>query len=162
MYKSKEFDYDLRTTDENGTKRYWARVRATGEVTEISHEVMCFLRSEEKRLYREIAAVKKHGSTLSLDVPHDEEKESWYEDHGLGVSEIETSLFEEEFRKLLTPNQHEIFEECLLGNCGVRKFALARGIDPTTVSEAIQAIRKKFKKYFWGTPTNAQKMSVVG
>ena len=35
----KEFDYDLRTTVESGTKRYWAKVRATGELTEISHEV---------------------------------------------------------------------------------------------------------------------------
>ena len=34
MYKSKEFDYDLWTTTENGTKHYWARVKATGEVTE--------------------------------------------------------------------------------------------------------------------------------
>ena len=27
MYKSKEFDYDLWTTTEHGTKHYWARVR---------------------------------------------------------------------------------------------------------------------------------------
>ena len=28
MYKSKEFDYDLWTTTENGTKHFWARVKA--------------------------------------------------------------------------------------------------------------------------------------
>ena len=39
MYKSKEFDYDLWTTQEGGTKHYWARVKATGEVAEISIEV---------------------------------------------------------------------------------------------------------------------------
>ena len=155
MYKSKEFDYDLWTTTENGAKHYWARVKATGEVTEVSHEVMKFLRAEEKRVYREITAIKKHGSPLSLDVPTGEEKESWFEDHGFGASEMETTLFEEEFRKMLTPYQLEIFEECLLGNCGVREFALSKSLDPTTVSEAIKAIRKKFKKYFLGTPTNA-------
>ena len=42
MYKSKEFDYDLWTTQEGGTKHYWARVKATGEVAEISIEVMRF------------------------------------------------------------------------------------------------------------------------
>ena len=52
MYKSKEFDYDLWTTQEGGTKHYWARVKATGEVAEISIEVMRFLRAEDTRRQR--------------------------------------------------------------------------------------------------------------
>ena len=155
MYKSKEFDYDLWTTTENGTKHYWARVRATGEVTEISHEVMCFLRSEEKRLYREIAQLQKYGSTLSLDIPHDEEKESRFEDHGFGVSEMETELNKEDFRKLLTDRQREIFNYCLLDGNSVRKYAREKGLDHKTVLEAVEAIKEKAKKFFNYTPPKA-------
>ena len=50
MLKVKDFDYDLWTTVEDGVKHYWANVRETGEITEISHEVMVYLRSEEKRM----------------------------------------------------------------------------------------------------------------
>ena len=148
MYKSKEFDYDLWTTTENGTKHYWARVKATGEVTEVSHEVMKFLRAEEKRVYREITAIKKHGSPLSLDVSHDEEKEYWLEDHGASVSEIETALYEEEFRKLLTPVQLAVFDECILGNTTLTVFARKRGITKQSASDAVDGIRKKAKNYF--------------
>jgi len=155
MYKSKEFDYDLWTTTENGTKHYWARVKATGEVTEVSHEVMKFLRAEEKRVYREIEAAQARGSTLSLDVPHDEEKESWFEDHGFGASEMETALYEEEFRKLLTPIQLEIFECCLLGKEGIRKFAREKGVHHKAVEKSIVIIRGKFKKYYLGGSPNA-------
>ncbi len=149
MYKSKEFDYDLWTTTENGTKHYWAKVKSTGEVTEVSHEVMRFLRAEEKKVYREITAIKNHGSTLSLDTPQGEDKESWFEDRHAGVSEMETALFEEEFRKLLTPVQLEIFEQCLVGNIGLREYARLKGIKHATVVRSVRAIRKKFKKYFW-------------
>ena len=148
MYKSKEFDYDLWTTTENGTKHFWARVKATGEVTEVSHEVMCFLRSEEKKLYREIAAVRKHGSTLSLDVPHGEEKESWFEDHGIGMSDMEIALVEEDFRKLLTPIQLAVFEECIVGSTTLSDFAIQKGITKQSVSDVVNGIRKKAKKFF--------------
>ena len=155
MYKSKEFDYDLWTTIENGTKHYWARVKATGEVTEVSHEVMKFLRAEEKRVYREIEASQNRGSILSLDIPHDEEKESWFEDHGRGTSEMETALFEEEFRKLLTPYQLEIFESCLLGKEGIRSFARRKGVHHKAIEKSIAIIQEKFKKYFSGGSPNA-------
>ena len=148
MYKSKEFDYDLWTTNENGTKHYWARVKATGEVTEVSHEVMCFLRAEEKRVYREVTAIKKHGSPLSLDVPSGEEKESWFEDHGYGVSEMETELNKEDFRKLLTPIQLAVFEECIVGSTTLTDFATQKGITRQSVSDVVEGIRKKAKKFF--------------
>ena len=130
-------------------------MRATGEVTEISHEVMCFLRSEEKRLYREIAQLQKYGSTLSLDIPNDEEKESWFEDHGFGVSEMETELNKEDFRKLLTDRQREIFDYCLMDGNSVRKYAREKGLDHKTVLEAVEAIKEKAKKFFNYTPPKA-------
>ena len=124
-------------------------------MAEISIEIMRCLRTEEKRVYREIVASQNRGSTLSLDVSHDEEKEYWLEDNGMGVSEMEIPILEEEFCKLLTANQLEIYKACMIGHCSVREYARRKKLDPKTVSEVIAAIRKKFKKFFWDTPTNA-------
>lgn len=38
-----EFEYDLWAITENDEKRFYARVKATGEVTEISIDVMRYL-----------------------------------------------------------------------------------------------------------------------
>lgn len=148
MYKSKEFDYDLWTTQEGGTKHYWARVKATGEVAEISIEVMRCLRAEEKRIYREIEASQKRGSTLSLDVIHDEEKESWFSDNGFGASEMEKALTEEAFRQLLTPAQLSVFNECLIEGKSRTAYAAIHSVSVPMVSKHIQAIREKAKKFF--------------
>lgn len=148
MIKVKEFDYDLWTTNGGGTKRYWARVKATGEVTEISHEVMCFLRSEEKKLYREIAAVRKHGSTLSLDVPYGEEKESWFEDHGSGMREMEIALVEKDFRGLLTAEQLDVYVHCILDGETATAYGKRHGKTQQAVTDTIAHIREKAKKFF--------------
>lgn len=148
MIKVKEFDYDLWTTSENGMKHYWARVRATGEVTEISHEVMSFLRTEEKRLYREFTAIQKFGSNLSLDVPHDDEKSSWEEDNSFSAIEMETKLEEEEFRHLLTAEQLDVYLHCILGDESATAYGKRHSKTQQAVTATIALIRKKAKKYF--------------
>ncbi len=148
MYKSKEFDYDLWTTNENGTKHYWARVRATGEMTEISHEVMKFLRAEEKRVYREITAIQKYGLPLPLDIPHDDEISSWEEDNNYSVVEMETRLEEEEFRHLLTEEQLDVYNHCILGDETAIAYGKRHGKTQQAVTATIALIRKKAKKYF--------------
>lgn len=142
------FDYDLWTTQEGGTKHYWARVKATGEVSEISIEVMRCLRAEEKRLYREIEASQKRGSTLSLDFLYDEEKEGWFSDRGFGASEMEKALTEEAFRQLLTPTQLSVFNECIIEGKSQTAYAAIHGVSVPMVSKHVQAIRKKAKNFF--------------
>ena len=148
MFTLKEFDYDLWTTQEGGTKHYWARVKATGEVAEISIEVMRFLRAEEKRIYREIEASRKRGPMLSLEFLYDEEKDGWLTDYGIGASEMENTLTEEAFRQLLTPAQLSVFDECLIGGESQTAYAAIHGVSVPMVSQHIQAIRKKAKKFF--------------
>ena len=148
MPKVKEFDYDLWTTVEDGRKHYWAKVRSTGEITEISHEVIKYLRAEEKKAYREIEFNRNSESVLSLDELHaDDEEPSWFEDHGIGMSEMETPLIEEEFRKTLTPLQLEVYEKCMLEGCGIREFARKKNIDHKTIVRIVRSIREKFTKY---------------
>lgn len=62
-----EFDYDLWAIEDNGKKRYFARIKATGEETEISLKVMRLLLNQEKQMRREFAKKKKIGTVLSLD-----------------------------------------------------------------------------------------------
>lgn len=47
MKALKEFDYNLWTTEENGVKKYFVGVKATGEVTEVDAEVMKVLNAQE-------------------------------------------------------------------------------------------------------------------
>ena len=145
MPKVKEFDYDLWTTVENGNKHYWAKVRSTGEITEISHEVIKFLRAEEKRTHRENEQSHEREFVYSLE-DADDKDENWFEDHGVGMSEMETPLMEEEFQKTLTPIQLEVYEECLLGGCEVNEYAMLRNIDRKKIESVVRSIRRKFKK----------------
>ena len=50
MKTLKEFDYDLWAIEENGRKRYFAGIKATGEETEVSLEVMRLLLRQEKQM----------------------------------------------------------------------------------------------------------------
>ena len=54
----REFDYDLWAINDNGRKRFYVRVKETGEEAEVSQEVMRYLMSQEKscagRKYRKI------------------------------------------------------------------------------------------------------------
>ncbi len=144
-----DFDYDLWTSGPEGAKRYWARVRPTGEVTEIDHEVMKYLRKEEKRGYRELSEMTVRGTALSLDVPGCGEPGDWAEDRRSGIADLETAMTEEAFRKALTPNQLSVYESCMLGSCGVREYARRKGVDHTAVIRTMKAIRKKTEKFFY-------------
>ena len=71
MKTLKEFDYDLWAIEENGRKRYFARIKATGEEAEVSLEVMRLLLSQEKQMRREYAKQQTIGPVLSLDAIRD-------------------------------------------------------------------------------------------
>ena len=71
MKTLKEFDYDLWAIEENGRKRYFARIKATGEETEVSLEVMRLLLRQEKQMRREYAKQQIIGPVLSLDAIRD-------------------------------------------------------------------------------------------
>lgn len=148
MHTPIEFDYDLWTTEENGQKHYWARVKRTGEVTEISHDVMKFLRSEEKKIKRDLIDILETGTVLSLDYSHNDEFDSWFQDDLLRVSDMETPVLEKEFTALLTPAQTSVYEECLLHGKSVKEYADDHGISPRAVRFIIERIRKKAKLFF--------------
>lgn len=149
MQAVKEFDYHLWTTEENGIKKYWAKVKATGEVTEVDVSVMRLLRREEKKLRRALEGQEAAGVVLSLDCVSDEEvAEYWLVDSYRLSDEVSAGMLEQELIKVLTPFQKEVFACCMKEGVKYAEFARQHQLDKSTVYEARDAIRNKFKKIY--------------
>ena len=146
----KEFEYDLWTTEDEHGKHYWSRIKATGEVAEISHELMKFMRSEEKKMWREIVDTSAHGGPdLSYDhVPTDDETSIWLMDPSTSEESILFNLYLKEFRLLLTPIQLSVLDDCLLAGLSIREYAKLNNRNHKSIQETVDAIRKKYKNYF--------------
>ena len=106
MKTLKEFDYDLWAIEENGRKRYFARIKATGEEAEVSLEVMRLLLSQEKQMRREYAKQQTLGPVLSLDAIRDGgsmDESAWLLDTRQRIdSEVLTAELADAFCKTLT------------------------------------------------------------
>jgi hypothetical protein len=148
-----EFDYDLWTTEEG---KCMARIKLTGEITEVDREVMKVLRAEEKKLRRSYTnntsgdGNETSGITLSLDVVSSEgiEEASWMEDKTNSISFVFTKICVDEICLTLSPFQRDVFDTVMMGGVGIREYARKRNLHHKTVEESISAIRKKFKNIF--------------
>ena len=151
MKTLKEFDYDLWAIEENGRKRYFARIKATGEETEVSLEVMLLLR-QEKQMRREYAKQQTIGPVLSLDAIRDGgsmDESAWLLDTRQRIdSEVLTTELTDAFCKMLTDSQRSIFTECLIEGKSQTAYAAEHGISVPMVNKQIRAIRGKAKIYF--------------
>ena len=143
-------DYLFRATEENGKKRYWAIVKATGESVEVSKAVMRYFWSYDRKTYRD----SKEETPLSLDTTRSDEWDSWLDDHNVGISKMETFSEAKDFRNLLTEKQREIFDYCLIGCYSFREYARIKGLNHKTVLEMARSIQERAKKYFLDTPPN--------
>ena len=152
MKTLKEFDYDLWAIEENGRKRYFARIKATGEETEVSLEVMRLLLSQEKQMRREYAKQQTIGPVLSLDAIRDGgsmDESAWMRDMRQRIdSEVLTTELTDAFCKTLTDSQRSIFTECLIEGKSQSAYAAEHGMTRQSVHDAIALIRKKAKIYF--------------
>lgn len=111
----KDFDYDLWTTERG---EYMVRVKATGEICEVSCETMRFLRTEEKQMRRAMnkssQSVKQivKGPILSLDNLKQENGNSLFPVSQEDQSDLErivmANILVERFLAELTPSQLEI------------------------------------------------------
>lgn len=152
MKTLKEFDYDLWAIGENGRKKYFARIKATGEETEVSLEVMRLLLSQEKQMRREYAKQQTIGPVLSLDAIRDGgsmDESAWLLDMRQRIdSEVLTAELRDAFCKTLTESQRSIFRECLIEGKSQSVYAAEHGMARQSVHDAIALIRKKAKIYF--------------
>ena len=152
MKTLKEFDYDLWAIKENRRKRYFARIKATGEETEVSLEVMRLLLSQEKQMRREYAKQQTIGPVLSLDAIRDGgsmDESAWLLDVRQRIdSEVLTAELTDAFCKMLTDSQRSIFQECLIEGKSQTAYAAEHSISVPMVNKQIRAIRGKAKIYF--------------
>ncbi|HHU06770.1 MAG TPA: sigma-70 family RNA polymerase sigma factor [Clostridiaceae bacterium] len=151
MKTLKDFDYDLWAIEENGKKRYFARVKATGEETEIDLNVMRLLLSQEKQMRREYARQQIEGTILNLNAICDScnmDEAAWMADTHHIDSDLLYTDIKTEFCKLLTDSQRSVFIECLIEGKSQTEFALDHRISIPMVNKQIRAIRKKAKKFF--------------
>ena len=152
MKTLKEFDYDLWAIEENGKKRYFARVKATGEEAEITIEVMRLLLSQEKQMRREYARQQIEGTILSLNAICDSgnvDEAAWEVDAHQNIdSDLLWADIKDEKCKMLSDRQRSVFNECLIEGKSQTAYAIAHGISVPMVNKQIQAIRKKAKLFF--------------
>ena len=151
-----------------------ALVKRTGEVTEVSLEVMRLLRAEEKRLCREregvpiAGAKKKKAPILSLDYSrtgnshenYRKEESNWLIDRHDFVNDLETRWAEESLIKDLTKAQLDVYINCI--KCGQKRsdYAKEHDISRQSVDGRVKGIQKKNKKIFLRYLLFVQKMSV--
>ena len=155
MKTLREFDYDLWAVMDNGKKRYFARIKATGEETEISLEVMRLLLSQEKQMRREYAKLKNFGTVLSLDyIRNDEDVDeaAWLIDPRQNIeSDLLWEDLKDDFCKMLTDNQLSVFNECLINGKSQVAYAAEHGVTKQCVFDTIALIRKKAKNFLSDT-----------
>ena len=152
-----EFDYDLWTTEDG---KCMARVKKTGEVSEVNRDVMRVLRAEEKRIRRsygfgntsedEDGAEKISDTVLSLDaMPEDDVKSAaWLADSSDFIKEAELKMLERELMQTLTLLQLDVYKTCIMNGQTPTAYAKEHNMKRQSVNDVIKLIRKKAKKYF--------------
>ena len=152
-----EFDYDLWTTEDG---KCMARVKKTGEVSEVNRDVMRVLRAEEKRIRRsygfgntsedEDGAEKISDTVLSLDaMPEDDVKSAaWLADSSDFIKEAELKMLERELMQTLTLLQLDVYKACIMDGQTPTAYAKEHNMKRQSVNDVITLIRKKAKKYF--------------
>ena len=152
-----EFDYDLWTTEDG---KCMARVKKTGEVSEVNRDVMRVLRAEEKRIRRsygfgntsedEDSAEEISDTVLSLDaMPEDDVKSAaWLADSSDFIKEAELKMLERELMQTLTLLQLDVYKACIMNGQTPTAYAKEHNMKRQSVNDVITLIRKKAKKYF--------------
>lgn len=154
----KNFAYDLWKTKDG---RCWARVRATGQVTEISKEVMQDLRREEKAIWRyeqecdEDAGEQEQQTyeishPLSLDVQNETLEQStppsWAISHDNIEVEALSLVIEHQLLEILTERERAFYQYCIIEGKSKKMFANKYGISVRRTSAIFVQIKRKLKK----------------
>lgn len=155
----KTFEYDLWISKDG---KFMVRVKATGQVSEVNHEVMKFLRALEKKARRRLildsrendrSSAEEGITVLSLDAVSYENdgkmQPNWFTDTAESPEEIVSfSELEAQFVKSLTPDQRDVYIKCLRGGMSLREYARQRGISYNAVYEKKKDIQQKYMEIF--------------
>lgn len=144
-----QFDYDLWAVDGKNGKKYFARIKSTGEESEISLEVMRILMNEEKKMRRKLNNGPDSVTVLSIDyIDREDERNQYLNDSYDLEDEVITRDLEKRFVKTLTQKQKEMYFECKKSGKSLHEYAAEKHISYSSVQEMQEAIRKKFRKIY--------------
>lgn len=164
MYRVKGFEYDLIKKDGKNL----VRTIETGEIAEVSDEVMRFFEAEKKKIMRVNELVddidsedidKRTKAMVLFPVSYDsfdekenndgEEKDdsSWLCDDYCLEDDIEVEDVERRFVELLTKNQKNIFYSVMKNGESQIEYSARNGISDANVRKIINKIRKKYKNF---------------
>lgn len=153
MKTHSKFDYDLWTTVENGVKKYWSRVKSTGEETEVSKEIFRFMNNEDKKIRREITdTIEAAGTIYSLDAPGENGLTLYdiiADPLNLDESNIQHTLLEH-FKKTLPDSQRNFFVEVIEHGQTIQEYAVVHNVSGSAVYKVYDKIKKKLKKFALG------------
>ena len=154
----KEFAYDLWTTEDG---RCWARIRATGDVAEISKEVMQELRREEKALIRRKQKPSENAGReallsyyierpLSLDEKEEQFESSDMTSWSSFADDLEETVIAAEIQRMLiqslTSRQRDCYFCCVIQGESKYDYARRNGLSAQRVSTIFSQIQQKLKK----------------
>jgi len=147
------FDYDLWTTDENGEKKYWTRIKSTGEVSEVSEEIFRYMNSEDKKIRRQVnETIHVSGIVYSLDATNEDGLtllDTISDPYDLEGSYMLHSLLES-FKETLPDSQRLLFTEVFENGQTIQGYAIAHGISGSAAYKVNDKINKKLKKFALG------------
>lgn len=134
------------------------RVKRTGEETEVDRNVMMLLRIEEKYIRRSYTTHNSDtddcegivNNNLSLDALPDDDvmTSAWLADPKELSKEVMIKLMSDEFEKLLTSREKEVYDFCVLMEGSQSEFAANSKLSISRVSKIMRSIRKKAKNFF--------------
>lgn len=157
----KGFDYALWRDDKRVP---YARILSTGEVLTVSEEVFRFLRAEEKRYSRYILkntieekdengeVISTSSVLLSIDFVTDSADDGgvWLIDKNNVEEAVGVKILIEEFKAILSENQCDVLENCILKGLSNREYARNKGVSEMAIRKTISKIREKAKIFFIG------------
>ena len=159
MRTPKDFDYDLWTTEDG---KNMVRVKATGEVTEVSRQVMLALRSFEMKLKRSQTGIPVEGgkgtnaTLMSVDFVSldssigscEKMTPAWLIDCHDMVDILETEELDKQFRTTLTKKQLSVYMEYILGSQTLEELSDKYHVSRPAIHKTLRQIRQKAKKFF--------------
>ena len=155
----KGFDYALWRDDKRIPH---VRILSTGEVSSVSEEVFRYLRAEEKSHSRYITkntiqekdekgdVISTSSVLLSIDFVADSADDGgvWLIDKSNVEEAVGAKILIEEFKTILTENQCDVLENCILQGLSVSEYARVKRVSEMAIRKTISKIREKAKIFF--------------
>ena len=105
---------------------------------------------------------KDRESDLSLDAIYDDDcSDSWSIDAKNVADEVMARLLAEKLIQSLPDRQIDVYFSCMIDGMSIREYCRQRHLSFGAAISAVEAIRKKFEKIYYGTRSKDKKLSVV-